>query len=182
MARANHAGTAGVEAGLWTLWMAGGQVPPACARRASACAGMNILLLGSGGREHALAWKIAASAADRPALSARRAMPASRSEAECVALDIADHAAVIAFCKAQQDRFRRGRAGGAAGRRHRRRSRSRRHQDVRPDAKPPRGSKARRASPRICAAPTTSRPRAYERFTVGRAGEGLCRASRARRS
>ena len=59
---------------------------------------MNILLLGSGGREHALAWKIAASPlTDR--LIARQAMPASRSEAECVALDLADHAAVIAFCR-----------------------------------------------------------------------------------
>ena len=30
---------------------------------------------------------------------ARRAMPASRRSAECVALDVADHAAVVRFCK-----------------------------------------------------------------------------------
>ena len=61
---------------------------------------MNILLLGSGGREHALAWKIAAS----PLLTKLWCAPGNAGiaqEAECVALDIADHAAVIAFCKAQ---------------------------------------------------------------------------------
>jgi phosphoribosylamine--glycine ligase len=60
---------------------------------------MNILLLGSGGREHALAWKIAASPlADRLFCAPGNAGIAK--EAECVALDIADHKAVIAFCKA----------------------------------------------------------------------------------
>ncbi|MDB5501689.1 MAG: phosphoribosylamine/glycine ligase [Tardiphaga sp.] len=59
---------------------------------------MNILLLGSGGREHALAWKIAAS----PLLTKLWCAPGNAGiaqEAECVALDIADHAAVIAFCQ-----------------------------------------------------------------------------------
>src|ERR1700712_2356351 len=59
---------------------------------------MNILLLGSGGREHALAWKMAASPlADRLICAPGNAGIAR--EAECVALDIADHAAVIALCK-----------------------------------------------------------------------------------
>jgi phosphoribosylamine--glycine ligase len=59
---------------------------------------MNILLLGSGGREHALAWKIAASPlADKIYCAPGNAGIAQ--EAECAALDIADHAAVIAFCK-----------------------------------------------------------------------------------
>ena len=59
---------------------------------------MNILLLGSGGREHALAWKMAASPlADRLYCAPGNAGIAQ--EAECVALDIADHAAVIAFCR-----------------------------------------------------------------------------------
>ncbi len=59
---------------------------------------MNILILGSGGREHALAWKIAASPlADRLYCAPGNAGIAR--EAECVALDIADHAAVIAFCR-----------------------------------------------------------------------------------
>jgi phosphoribosylamine---glycine ligase len=60
---------------------------------------MNILLLGSGGREHALAWKIAAS----PLLTKLWCAPGNAGiarEAECVALDIAEHAAVIDFCTA----------------------------------------------------------------------------------
>jgi phosphoribosylamine--glycine ligase len=59
---------------------------------------MRILLLGSGGREHALAWKIAAS----PLVTKLWCAPGNAGiarEAECVALDIADHAAVIDFCK-----------------------------------------------------------------------------------
>ena len=59
---------------------------------------MKILLLGSGGREHALAWKIAAS----PLVTKLWCAPGNAGiarEAECVTLDIADHAAVIAFCK-----------------------------------------------------------------------------------
>ena len=59
---------------------------------------MNILLLGSGGREHALAWKIAASPlVDRLCCAPGNAGIAK--EAEIVPLDIGDHAAVIAFCK-----------------------------------------------------------------------------------
>jgi phosphoribosylamine--glycine ligase len=59
---------------------------------------MNILLLGSGGREHALAWKIAAS----PLVTKLWCAPGNAGiarEAECVVLDITDHAAVIDFCR-----------------------------------------------------------------------------------
>ena len=59
---------------------------------------MNILILGSGGREHALAWKIAASPLTTKLYCAPGNAGIAR-EAECVALDVADHAAVIAFCK-----------------------------------------------------------------------------------
>ena len=58
---------------------------------------MNILLLGSGGREHALAWKLAQSPACTQ-LYAAPGNPGIAEEAECVALDVTDHAAVIAFC------------------------------------------------------------------------------------
>jgi phosphoribosylamine---glycine ligase len=59
---------------------------------------MNILILGSGGREHALAWKIAASPLTEKLYCAPGNAGIAR-EAACVALEIADHAAVIAFCR-----------------------------------------------------------------------------------
>src|ERR1700709_2506400 len=65
---------------------------------------MNTLLLGSGGREHAWAWKIAAS----PLVTKLWCAPGNAGiarEAECVALDIADHAAVIDFCNANAVEF-----------------------------------------------------------------------------
>jgi phosphoribosylamine--glycine ligase len=59
---------------------------------------MNILILGSGGREHALAWKIAASPLTEKLYCAPGNAGIAR-EAECVELDAADHKAVIAFAK-----------------------------------------------------------------------------------
>jgi len=65
---------------------------------------MNILLLGSGGREHALAWKLASSALTDRFICAPGNAGIAR-EAECVALDITDHAAVIALCKTNKIDF-----------------------------------------------------------------------------
>jgi phosphoribosylamine---glycine ligase len=59
---------------------------------------MNILLLGSGGREHALAWKLAQSRLC-DGLYAAPGNPGIAEHAELVALDAADHAAVVAFCE-----------------------------------------------------------------------------------
>src|SRR5215475_6330383 len=59
---------------------------------------MKILILGSGGREHALAWKIAASPLTDKLYCAPGNAGIAR-EAESVALDLADHKAVIAFAK-----------------------------------------------------------------------------------
>jgi phosphoribosylamine---glycine ligase len=59
---------------------------------------VNILLLGSGGREHALAWKIGAGASCRRLFIA----PGNPGTAQCgtnVPLDVADHGAVAAFCR-----------------------------------------------------------------------------------
>jgi phosphoribosylamine--glycine ligase len=59
---------------------------------------MNVLLIGSGGREHALAWALSAS----PLLSRLYCAPGNAGIAEiaaCVPLDAADHAAVGRFCR-----------------------------------------------------------------------------------
>lgn len=61
---------------------------------------MNILLLGSGGREHALATALATS----PLCARLFTAPGNPGTAVCgenVALDVADHTAVIAFCRLQ---------------------------------------------------------------------------------
>jgi phosphoribosylamine--glycine ligase len=78
---------------------------PAIARpllrgQASGDAAMNILLIGSGGREHALAWAISGS----PLCDRLFIAPGNPGTAQCgenVVLDIADHPAVIAFCRLQ---------------------------------------------------------------------------------
>src|SRR5688572_14865197 len=73
-------------------------------RRGECGAAMRVLLIGSGGREHALAWALSAS----PLLNKLYAAPGNAGIcdiAECVALDVADHAAVVAFCRAQKTDF-----------------------------------------------------------------------------
>ena len=59
---------------------------------------MNILLIGSGGREHALAWALAGS----PRTETLYVAPGNAgisAEATCIALDVSDHSAVITFCR-----------------------------------------------------------------------------------
>jgi phosphoribosylamine---glycine ligase len=59
---------------------------------------MRVLLIGSGGREHALAWKLAQSPLLTKLICAP-GNPGMAKSAECVALDITNHAAIISFCK-----------------------------------------------------------------------------------
>jgi phosphoribosylamine--glycine ligase len=62
---------------------------------------VRVLLIGSGGREHALAWALSAS----PLLTKLFAAPGNSGIcdiAECVQLDPADHAAVVAFCRREK--------------------------------------------------------------------------------
>jgi phosphoribosylamine---glycine ligase len=61
---------------------------------------MNVLLIGSGGREHALAWSLAAS----PLLTRLYCAPGNAGiaeVAECVAIGVDDHAGIIAFAKSR---------------------------------------------------------------------------------
>ena len=59
---------------------------------------MNILLIGSGGREHALAWSLSASPlCDR--LFIAPGNPGTAQHGTNVVVDVADHAAVIDFCR-----------------------------------------------------------------------------------
>ena len=65
---------------------------------------MNLLLVGGGGREHALAWKLSAS----PLCDALVIAPGNPGTAQCgsnVALDVADHAAVVTFCRERKIDF-----------------------------------------------------------------------------
>ena len=62
---------------------------------------MNILLLGSGGREHALAWKLAQSPSCSK-LFAAPGNPGIAEEAELVELNAGNHASVVDFCEAHE--------------------------------------------------------------------------------
>tara|TARA_R110000824_G_scaffold118960_18_gene272572 strand:- start:103814 stop:105127 length:1314 start_codon:yes stop_codon:yes gene_type:complete len=65
---------------------------------------MNVLVIGSGGREHALSWKIAAS----PLVSKLYCAPGNggiAAVAECVPLKVTDFDAIIAFCRSKQIGF-----------------------------------------------------------------------------
>jgi phosphoribosylamine-glycine ligase len=111
---------------------------------------LNVLLIGSGGREHALAWAISAS----PLLGDFYCAPGNpgiAQHATCVALDVTAHQAVISFCHSHKINF----------------------VVVGPEAplvagpKAQHSSKVRRASPRISAPSSISRPAATAASPTG---------------
>ena len=65
---------------------------------------MNILLIGSGGREHALAWRLSQSPKCEK-LFASPGNPGIADCAECVNVDATDHDAVVAFCAEKRIEF-----------------------------------------------------------------------------
>jgi phosphoribosylamine---glycine ligase len=65
---------------------------------------MNVLLIGSGGREHALAWKLKQS----PLLGTLYCAPGNpgiEQVAACIALDVTDHEKVVNFCRSHAVSF-----------------------------------------------------------------------------
>lgn len=65
---------------------------------------MNVLLIGSGGREHALAWKLKQSPLIT-ALFCAPGNPGTLAVASNVALDVTDHGKVISFCRSHAVSF-----------------------------------------------------------------------------
>ena len=87
---------------------------------------MKILLIGSGGREHALAWALAKS----PRCTALFIAPGNPGTAKSAPMWCSTSRimpAVVQFCRTDGDRLRGCRPGGAVGCGHRRRSRGCRH-------------------------------------------------------
>src|SRR5690242_21965185 len=65
---------------------------------------MRVLVVGSGGREHALVWAISAS----PLVDALFCAPGNAGiaeEASCVAIDATDIAGLVGFCRREQVDF-----------------------------------------------------------------------------
>ncbi len=129
---------------------------------------MNVLLIGSGGREHALAWKLAQSSQ----LDVLYAAPGNPGIAECatlVSLDTENYEAVIDFCKeadiglvvvGPEGPLVAGIADALT------------EAGIRvfgPSAKAPRSWKAPKASPRTCAPSSTSPPPPTAASTMRRA-------------
>ena len=120
---------------------------------------MNVLVIGGGGREHALAWKLAQS----PRVAKVFVAPGNAGTAREPGLTnvaITAIAELVAFAQAAADRAHRGRPGSAARRRRRRRVPRARACASSARRAPRRSSRAPRISPRRSWCATASRPRA----------------------
>ena len=118
---------------------------------------MNILILGGGGREHALAWAFA----QNPKCDRLWCAPGQRRHRRGGDLRRARHPRRRegpGLLPRERHRLRDGRPGGAAGRGRRRRAARRRRRDLRRRAARRRGSRPPRPSPRRSAPPAAPRP------------------------
>jgi hypothetical protein len=126
---------------------------------ASSDGGMNVLVLGGGGREHALAWKLAQSPrVARVFVAPGNAGTALEPGIDNVGLDPMDFAALVELRPARGRRPDRRRSRGAAGRR-RGRSLQAAACAVSGPARPRRSSRAPRPSARISSPATAFPPR-----------------------
>ena len=115
-----------------------------------------LVVIGSGGREHALAWKLAQSPrVQKVFVAPGNGGTATENGVENVPLSGIEESGRL--FEEGKDPFDGGRPGGAARRRHRRCVPRRGAEDLRPDA-PRRSSKRRRTSPRASWRATRSRP------------------------
>ena len=118
---------------------------------------MRVLVIGSGGREHALCWAIAASPLC-DALYCAPGNPGIAEEATCVPVAATDIDGMLDLCRAQENRFRGGRAGGAAGRGAGGPARSRGHRRLRPERRRRRARRLQGLHQGSVRADTASRP------------------------
>ena len=142
---------------------------------------MNILVVGGGGREHALAWKLAQSPRVARVYVAPGNAGTARDDGAGQRRRSPRSPELVEFARDDGDRADRGRARGAARRRHRRcvprrgpaRSSARRA--------PRRSSRARRTSPRPSCAPRHADravPHVHRRARGARVRRGARRADR----
>ena len=93
---------------------------------------MKILVIGGGGREHALAWKLAQSPRSHKVFVAP-GNAGTALEPDLTNVAITTVAELLEFARHEKDRPHRGRPGSAAGRRRGRCLPRRRSEDLRPD-------------------------------------------------